>query len=119
VERHSEKARAPKVHRTTVARSFVREGCSVGRHNPREKPDHQDEYLERVDIGGDLAAHRPKYFSEGLDLIIANKKFEVPTVAGAKNSLRKRKVRFHLRTRGESCRRYRWQEWVLQTDIVI
>lgn len=95
-------ARAPKVHRTTVRKAFAREKIPVAARRPREKPQRTPEHCaERVVIGKKLAKKPKKFYSEKLDLIIDNKKFETPTHERAREYLKEQHVRFHLRTPSE------------------
>ena len=44
------------------------------------------------------------FFVEDVDMIIDNKKFDIPTTARARSCLAQQQVRFHLRTRAEGTR---------------
>jgi hypothetical protein len=55
----------------------------------------------RVEICRGWLRRPANYFSESVDLIMDNKKFEIPTWATAKRFSKMSRVRFHLRTPGE------------------
>ena len=70
------KARAPRAHRTTVARAFARECMDVKLRRLREKPQREPEHeRERVDICGKMLRWPLRRFTEEIDLIIDKKKF--------------------------------------------
>ena len=95
-------ARAPKVHRTTVRKAFLREKIPVAARRPREKPQRTPEHCaERVVIGKKLAKKPKTFYSKKLDLIIDNKKFDTPTHERARQYLKEQHVRFHHRTPSE------------------
>ena len=95
-------SRAPKVHRVTALRSFRREGLDVQRRRPREKPDRTKAHAaERVEMCQALERRAATYFTNGVDMIIDNKKFDVPTTERARAYMNKTRVRGHLRTPGE------------------
>ena len=95
-------ARAPKAHRSTVKRAFDREKIDVAARRPREKPQRTKEQLkERVDYCAEWSGKDSKFFVQGLDMIIDNKKFDVPTTERARRYMKQQRVRFHLRTPGE------------------
>lgn len=95
-------ARAPRGHRTTVLRSFRRDGIKVAARKPREKPQRTPVHeRERVDYCKSWA-HKPRsFFVRDLDMIIDNKNFDVPTTERARSYLKQQRVRFHLRTPAE------------------
>lgn len=96
------KARAPPVHRSTASASFKREGIPVAWRRPRERPQRTKEHEEeRVRLCRSWAKRRGTYFSNAIDLIIDNKKFETPTNERARQYLKKLRVRGHLRTPAE------------------
>ena len=95
-------SRAPKVHRGTALRSFHREGLDVQRRRPREKPDRTKAHAaERVEMCQALKHKPATYFTNCVDMIIDNKKFDVPTTERARAYMNKTRVRGHLRTPGE------------------
>ena len=89
-------------HPTTISRAFKREGIPVEWRRPREKPQRTAQHeQERVDVAREWMARPKSYFSSKIDLIIDNKKFDVPTHARGRQRLKQRRVRGHLRTPGE------------------
>ena len=95
-------ARVPKIDPTTAARRVQAAGHDVKWRQPRQKPIRDDSTLqERTEVCSRLRRYPVKYFSDTLDLIMDNKSFEIPTYAKAKKYAKMRKVRGHLRTRGE------------------
>ena len=96
------KARVPHVHASTAMRSIARsELPTIAARRPREKPLRTEEHeADRERLGKRFAKKPPSYFT-GLDLIMDNKKFDIPRSATAKRYAKMRKVRFHLRARGE------------------
>ena len=98
-------ARVPKAHRTTAARSFARQGLDVQARRPREKPDRTPEAEKaRVAWCQNNKALRGSYFADKVDMIIDNKKFEIPTSERSRKYLNKQRVRFHLRKKTEGLR---------------
>ena len=96
------KARAPCAHRSTVARAFAREGLGVKLRRSREKPQRTAEHeKERVDLCGKMRRWPLKRFTEDIDLIIDNKRFDVPTTPLARAHLAKQRLCAQLRTRAE------------------
>ena len=96
------KVRAPKAHRTTVARAFAREGIDVKLRRCREKPQRTAEHeQERVDLCNKMRRWPLRRFLEDIDLIIDNKRFEVPTTPAARVHLQKQKMVAQLRTPAE------------------
>ena len=95
-------ARVPKVHPSTAARSLRRDGYDVRWRAPRERPQRSplDERL-RMDICGRWRYLPTTYFAETADLIMDNKKFQVPTHLKAARHLKQTRVRGHFRTRTE------------------
>ena len=92
-------ARVPQAHRTTAAHAFHREGLNVTLRRSREKPQRSAEHeAERKAICGKVRRYPRRYFSEVVDLIIDNKKFEIPTSAAARQHLAKQQARWQLRT---------------------
>jgi len=95
-------SRAQKAHRTTLLRSFKREGIPVEARRPRLKPDRTAQQArDRVDYCKDWGRRRPTFFLNHVDMIIDNKQFDVPTTERARKYLASQRVRFHLRTPGE------------------
>ena len=100
------KARAPKADRTTVARAFAREQMGVKLRRLREKPQRAPEHeRERVDICGKMLRWPLRRFTEEIDLIIDNKKFDVPTTPAARAYQAKQNMHSQLRTPAEGLRK--------------
>ena len=96
------KARMPKADATTVARAFQREGLDVKSRRPREKPPRTVEHeKERVDICGKMRFWPLKKFTEEIDMIMDNSKFQIPTKPDTREHLAKSKLFAQLRTRSE------------------
>ncbi|CAE8671507.1 unnamed protein product, partial [Polarella glacialis] len=95
------KARA-KVDPTTAARRLQDAGHDVKWRSPRHEllrdPEHKQ---ERMDICGRWRRKPTTYFTEELDLIMDNKKWDIPTYDRARRFHKMKKVRGHLRTRQE------------------
>ena len=53
----------------------------------------------------DMCNKKPGYFRDGLDMIIDNKAFDIPTTERARKYLNSQQVRFHLRTPSEGLRK--------------
>ena len=95
-------SRAPKVHRTTLKRSFHREGLPVQARSPRLKPGRTRVQAEaRVAYCKKWSRKPSSFFVDDVDLIIDNKQFDIPTTERARKHLAAQRVRFHLRTPGE------------------
>ncbi len=96
------KARVPKVDPTTASRALAAAGFDIKARRPREKPLRTPEHrVERVQICKKWVKRPVKYFTDKVDLIMDNKKFEIPMTAAGKKFLRVKSVRFHLRTKAE------------------
>ncbi len=96
------KGRAPKAHRTTVARSFAREKIDVKLRRCREKPQRSLAVEEeRVDLCGKMRRWPTHRFTDGIDMIIDNKRFDVPTSPEARVHQDKQTLVAQLRRRGE------------------
>ena len=96
------KARVTLVHPTTARKSLVRAGIPVASRRPREKPERVHEHVvECRETCGRWRYLPNNFFSENVDLIIDNKKFEVPTTEAACSWRAKAKVRHQIRTRSE------------------
>ena len=94
--------RCPPVHRTTASRAFAREGIGVKLRRPREKPQRTPEVeAERKEMCGRMRKWPLAKFIDGIDMIIDNKRFDVPTTPEARMHQAKQKVVAQLRTRGE------------------
>ena len=95
------KARVPDVHRTTAARSLKADGFDVEWRPAREKPLRDGKSKqERADICSKWKRYPAKRFTD-IDLIIDNKKFDIPRNPRAVRYSKMRRVRGHLRTRAE------------------
>lgn len=96
------RARAPKAHRTTLLKAFKRCGLNVAARAPRLKPQrakiHKD---ERCKWAKAFSKKPCSYFEKEIDMIIDNKKFDVPTTERARKYMMSQRVRFHLRTPAE------------------
>ena len=96
------KGRAPAVHRSTAARAFAREGLDVKLRRSREKPQRTPEVeAERTEICGRMRRWPLAKFTSGIDMIIDNKRFDIPTTPDARMHQKKQKVVAQLRTREE------------------
>ena len=94
--------RAPKMHRSTLKRSFNREGIPVAARSPRLKPKWTAAQAKaRTEYCKKWCHKPPSFFLDKIDLIIDNKQFDVPTTERARQFLAAQRVRFHLRTPGE------------------
>ena len=99
-------ARVPKADSTTVARSMEAAGYDVKARRPREKALRTKKHEEeREQICKKWVRYPSNYFQEGIDMIIDNKRFNVPTFRKAFEFAKKPKVRFHLRTPGEGLKK--------------
>ena len=95
-------ARAPKAHRTTLLKSFKRCGLNVAARAPRLKPQRTKAHKDERCRWARAFAHKPcSYFQKDIDMIIDNKKFDVPTTERARKYMKSLRVRFHLRTPAE------------------
>ena len=96
------KAKAPPVDSTTAARSLQAAGFDVKARKPREKPmrtpDHE---ALRVALCKKWKQCRKTYVTKNVDLIMDNKRWEIPMSRAGQRYANMRKVRFVLRTRGE------------------
>ena len=101
------RARLPEAHTSTVARAFAREGIHVKLRPSRGKPQRTAEHeQERKDICGKMRRWPVERFTDGIDLIIDNKRFDTPTTPAARDHLAKQKLHAQLRTRGEGLQKY-------------
>ena len=95
-------ARVAKGHRSTVKRAFDREKIPVAARRLREKPQRSKEHAkERRLFCEKWGSKPPSYYVKDVDLIIDNKRFDIPTTERARQHLAQQQVRFHLRTPGE------------------
>lgn len=93
------KSRAPPVHRSTAARAFKREDIKAIFRRSREKPQRTVEHeAERVEICGRMRRWPLRRYTEVIDMIIDNKKFDVPTSARARDNQARQKVIGQIRT---------------------
>ena len=96
------KARVSHVHPTTAKRSLARAGITVASRRPREKPQRVEEHIaERREACRRWRFLPNNFFSEKVELIIDNKKFEVPTTEAARTWRAKANVRHQIRSRSE------------------
>ena len=94
------KARVTNVSPSTVSRALHELG--VEWRTPREKPARSKEDMEeRVRICSRWKHLPHDYFTDRLDLIMDNKKFDVPTYVRAARYKKMRRVRGHYRTKAE------------------
>jgi len=94
------KARVRNVDPSTVSRALHQLG--VEWRAPREKPARSKEDMqERVSICSKWKYLPEDYFTDKLDLIMDNKKFDVPTYARAARYQKMRRVRGHYRKKSE------------------
>ena len=95
-------SRVQRSHRTTVQRSFQREGLPAKARSPRLKPGRTPaQAATRVAYCDKWGRKPPSFFLEKVDLIIDNKQFDIPTTERARKYLASQRVRFHLRTPAE------------------
>ena len=91
-----------RVHPSTAARRMQEAGYDVKWRPAREKPHRpKDVEADRVEVCGRWRRYPAAYFTDGVDLIMDNKHFEIPTHAAAVRYAKAKKVRGHLRTRAE------------------
>ena len=101
------KARVPRADATTVARAFAREGLDVKLRRPREKPERTSEHeAERVEICDKMRRWPVDRFLDGFDMIMDNKKFNVPTTPDARHHMAKQELTGQLRTRAEGLKKH-------------
>jgi hypothetical protein len=99
------KARVPDVHPTTAARALTDSGIQVAARKPREKPMRKPEHEHnRLEICTKWAKLPATYFADKIDLIMDNKKWDLPMTKIGKRFNKMKKVRFHLRTKEEGLR---------------
>ena len=73
------KGRSPRVHATTAARAFAREGLDVKFRRSREKPQRApDVERERAELCGRLRHWSTARFVDGIDMTIDNKRLMFP-----------------------------------------
>ena len=93
------RARVPRLHRSTAARSLQNAGYNVRWRPAREKPMRSDiDEAERRRICGKLRKLPEKYWQHRVDMYMDNKLWDLPVTPQGKRFLRKIKVRGHLRT---------------------
>ena len=91
-------SRVPPGDRTTLKKAFDREGIPVAARRPREKPQRSREHkADRLKFAQAMAGKPPSYYESSLDMIIDNKKFDIPTTERARLHMKSQRVRFHLR----------------------
>ena len=95
-------SRTKKAADKTIREAFKREGILVAARRPREKPDRTPEQANaRVKYCKVWHRKPPSFWLKKVDLMIDNKRFEIPTTEWARRHFKKQRVRFHLRTPGE------------------
>ena len=96
------KSRAPKVHRTTAAKAFVREGVPAKFRPSREKPQRRKEHEEeRTLMCGRMRLWPTSKFTDDVDMIIDNKQFQTPTTPEGREHRQQQKVKGQIRTPSE------------------
>ena len=91
-----------RVDPTTAARRMQGAGYDIKWRVPREKPVRTpDVEASRVDVCGRWRRYPATYFTDGLDLIMDNKRWATPVHTAAVRHGNMQKVRGHLRTRSE------------------
>ena len=97
--------RDPAVHPTTAVRAFAREGFDAKLRRPREKQQRTAKAkAERTEICGRMRRWPLTKFTDEFDMIIDNKRFDVPTTPEARLYQDKQKVVAQLQTRNEGLR---------------
>lgn len=87
---------------TTAARRMRDAGFDIQWRRPREKPIRSaDVEATRAEVCGRWRRYPHAYFTDRIDLIMDNKRWEAPTHAAGTRYVQMQKVRGHLRTRGE------------------
>jgi hypothetical protein len=95
-------SRVPRVHRTTAARAFLTEGVKARWRRCREKPQRTlEQEAERKLLCGRMRRWPLSRFTDDIDLIIDNKKWDIPTTARAREYMRRQNVVGQIRTPGE------------------
>ena len=95
-------ARTPKIARSNILNAFRRCGVNVTARRPREKPQRDESHAaQRVHICRSLLRKPINYLTDQVDLMIDNKRFDVPTSCRAKRRMKQGRVRYHIRTRAE------------------
>ena len=95
-------ARVPNADRGTCLKAFKREGIPIGARRPRLKPARTPEQAKkRLEYGREWSKKPEKFWEDDVDLILDNKKWEIPTTERARRYLAQQRVRFHLRTPSE------------------
>ena len=93
------KGRAPKANRTTVARAFAREGIPVRLRRSREKPQRtKEQEKERENRCWKMMRWPLERFTDVIDFIMDNKRWQIPTTPEARVFLQKQKMVVQLRT---------------------
>ena len=96
------KARVPKIHPSNALHHFKKAGIPVAARRPREKPMRDAKVKrERAKKSRKMAKKPYRFYTDDLDAIIDNKKFEIPSTVRGKKYKKMRAVRFHLRTPSE------------------
>ena len=100
-------SRAPPADPTTAARAFAREGIAVRLRRSREKPQRTPEQeQEREEICGKMRRWPLTRFTDDIDMIIDNKRFETPATPEGREHVAKQKVVAQLRTRTEGLKKH-------------
>ena len=78
-------SRVQRIHRSTMQRSFQREGLPVKARSPRLKPWRTPaQAASRVVYCEKWGRKPPSFFLDEVDLIIDNKQFDIPTTERAR-----------------------------------
>ena len=95
-------SRVPPGDRNTLQKASDREGIPVAARRPREKPQRSREHkADRLKFAQAMAGKPPSYYESSLDMVIENKKFDIPTTERARLHMKSQRVRFHPRTPSE------------------
>ena len=95
-------ARLLKVHRTTAAQAFIREGIPAKYRPSREKPDRTQEHdEERAKLCGKMRKWPVEKFTDELDMIMDCKQWEAALTPEGRNHQAKQAVHGQIRTPAE------------------
>ena len=95
-------SRTPRVHRTTAAKAFKREGIPAQFRPLREKPQRTEEHdEERVRICGRMRNWPEEKFTDELDMIIDCKQWEAALTPEGRHHQAKQQVHGQIRTPAE------------------
>ena len=101
------KARVPRADPTTAARAFAREGIKVKLRRSREKPQRtQEQEKEREELCDKMRRWPLARFTDQIDMIIDNKRFNTPTSLSSREHLLKQRLVAQLRTPEEGLEKF-------------